>query len=101
MGTPSYVSMDDVQTLVEEQLAKVREEHEAALLQVRIDSDARVDNLQAQLDAARKAASPTTSVPWNAGGLGDAIHETWSQAEQARAHAAAEAEGEALASKAA
>jgi hypothetical protein len=74
--------MDDVQRLVDEQLAKVRAENEA-----------QVAGLQAQLDAARKAASPATSVPWNSGGVGEAIHDTWSQYEQALAHSAEEEAG--------
>lgn len=86
----SFVSMEDVQRLVDEQLAKVREEHED-----------QIAGLQAQLDAARKANSVTTSIPWNSAGIGDAVHETWSYHEQTKAQQAEERAAEERAAKAA
>ena len=88
---PQFVSMDDVQKLVDDQLAQVRKQYD----EEKAASDARVDQLQAQLEAAQKSAQPLTSVVAHGGGPGLEIAPTWSQFEQERAVAAANAVGEA------
>lgn len=90
-GSPQYVSLDDVQKLVDAQLAKVRQEHEDALASQKAESDARIDALQGALEAAQKAGQPSTNVVQHGGGPGTEIAETWGQADQARAIAEADA----------
>ena len=65
---PQWVSADDVKRLVDEQNA---------------ERDAKIDALQAELEAARKQGQPVTdNVPEHAAGPGLERAETWSQAEQ-------------------
>jgi hypothetical protein len=84
---PQYVSLEDVQKLVDDQLAKVREEHDSALAAQKADNDARVDQLQAALEAAQRSGQPTSVVPEHGAGPGLEIAETWGQYQQGLAAA--------------
>lgn len=91
MSSPQLVSMDDVQKLVDDQIAKTRAEYEALIAAQKEDADARVSALEEAVKAAQRAGQPSTSVPEHAGGPGTEIADTWSQYEQERARAAREA----------
>lgn len=90
MSDAEWVSADDVQRMIDGQLAKRDEEHQSQLDAL----EARSDHLQAQLDAAQANAVPLSSVPEHSGGNGTEIAPTWSQYDQERSHAAATRLGE-------
>ncbi len=82
MTTPEWVSAEQVQQMIDAQLESLRSEH-----------DAQMADVNAQLDAARRAAAgaPVISVPEHSAGPGIDVAETWSQWEQTLARDAAEA----------
>lgn len=87
MSEPQYVSLDDVQKLVDAQLAKVRQEHDDAMAAQKSETD----SLRAALEAAQRAGTPSTNVVEHGAGPGLEIAETWSQAQQTASRADADA----------
>jgi len=80
---PQWLSAEQVQAMIDEQITQLREQHSEE-----------VSTLRAELTAAQQAASAAvvTTVPADAGGIGTAIHDTWSQYEQEQQYAKHEAE---------